>query len=264
MLTEIVEIDAFVPAIVENIAVGAVGYGAKYSYDMLRIWYRYSRFRQIVGSGVKTEDNIIITVPLWRALDRPRHEKRFLKADYMEGREELYGPDEMFNRQDMIGAASVLTVLGNYFENNIGYANDSEHISWAGHSIFCVGAPTSNFHTKLALERGLPKDRGVMFEDLDERVNFGRCCLVDRSSAQRWVSNEHDDYGVVMRLPNFSANAGQHYVFVVAGLHAESTQEAGRMLEKHWKLLGKKSAPNGIVFGMKTKVAGTGFLIKEI
>jgi hypothetical protein len=70
-------IDFFLKSVAVAVGSALAGYCLRGAVD----YYRMSKFRKVFGAGVKEADNLMISVPLWRALKNDRKIPRFLKAD---------------------------------------------------------------------------------------------------------------------------------------------------------------------------------------
>lgn len=246
-----------------NVFIAAGGTALGFLYQRYRKYVRFRKFQRVFGRNVEQADDVSISVPLWMAMERSRSDQRFIKQDIFGNKEYLYGPSEMYNREDMIAAAFAINILGRYFPNQVNYVNDSEELAWNRRSIILIGAPTSNYHSRFALAQ-IGNDvlsDAVMFEEIDEAQHGSRCRLRHPKSGETWQSDHETDYGLVMRVRHPSQTDDENFVFFVAGIHAESTREAGRMFSEFWKTLDGEEAPNGLVFRMLRGVAGTGQIV---
>jgi len=248
-----------------NVLIAGGGTALGFLYHRYRSFVRFRQFQKVFGRNVQESDDISISVPLWLAMERVRSDQRFVKQDIFGNKEYLYGPSEMYNREDMIAAAFVINVLGRHFPNQVNYVNDSEELAWNRRSVVLVGAPTSNYHARFALaqteEEVLAK--AVVFDEIDEGEHGSRCRLRYSQSGEIWQADDETDYGLVMRIRHPSQTDSHNFVFFVAGIHAESTREAGRIFSEYWQKLDDGKSPNGFVFRMLRGVAGTEQIVFE-
>lgn len=248
-----------------------------------KAFWRMRTFRKIFGKGIRNSDDIVVSVPLWRAIEGKRHIPRFETA----GRGALYGPDEMYNRQDMFAAAHVLNVLNTHLDKEVKYSNDWDTPDWDQKTLVLIGSSSANSHARYYLKvhaERRPDDVFPCFLEFTggETNELGALvCIHDRKSGKEYRSDNDWDYGLVLRLPNVLSKGSDHFVFLVAGIHEWSTREAGRLFNARWSTLGQEgrwrrflrlvrpwkwyepSPPAGFVFRMKPKVIGTGNILEE-
>jgi hypothetical protein len=227
-------------------------------------YYRMNKFKKVFGAGVKKADNLMISVPLWRALKNDRKVPRFLKADSSGTRAEYYGPDEMYNVDDMGAAAHVINVIGNHFTEPVTYTNDSIEADWKAKSVIIIGSPTANYHAEFYLTQFEARGTGAklpQFIKIDEdEVTGARAAIKIPGEKEPRFSSSEEDYGVVLKMPNLYNR--EFNVFLIAGIHAPSTREAARFVRQLWyELLAKDVA--AIVFTMVSGKEGTGRIIYE-
>jgi hypothetical protein len=200
-------------------------------------------FRRIFGKGIRNSEDIILSVPLWRAIPGNRSEKRFIKAGHPAPRLH-YGPDEMYNRQDMFAAAHVLNVLNTHLDKEVKYSNDYEKADWDQKTVVLIGAPSGNEHTRYYLDehkQRRPKEVFPCFLEHNETDDTRAGARIhDPKSGKEYRSDEKYDFGLVLRLPNVFSKGSNHFVFVIAGIHEWSTREAGRLFNARWSTLGQE------------------------
>lgn len=250
-----------------------------FSWPKVERRYRLKRFRKTFGEDVQKAADIVVSVPLWRALPLKNRESRFLKAGAHNHHEELYGPDEMFNRQDMRSAAYVVNVFGNQFAQEVKYTNDSEELSWTSKTVVIIGAPVANLHGALILatirERIASKKsdqdgKDILknlpeFKDMKEDEKTGaRSYIFDPVSGREFRASRATEYGMVLRIPNIFADPRRFFIFFVGGIHASSTREAGRLFNEHWTRLAKGATASGFIFEMAFEEPGTGHIVLDI
>jgi hypothetical protein len=233
---------------------------AGYALRSLVEYYRMRKFRKVFGSGVREPNDLMISVPLWQALEGDRRVNRFLKADASGTREEYYGPSEMYNADDMVAAAYVLNVIGNHFSQPVEYTNDKADAKWNQKTVIIIGSPAANYHARYYMERfGLSLPH---FEHIEEdNVTGARAVVKIPETGEVKRSGGGKDYGLIVRMPNLFCGNGEFFVFLVAGIHAASTREAARLLNKEWNRKFLKTSSAGIVFEMDHGKEGTGIVL---
>lgn len=280
---------------VEEITVGIVvailGGIAGFFISRIGEAVRWIRFRAVFGKAITKADDIVLSVPLWLALPKSRDTARFQKSGLNQAQQQLYGPDQMFNRQDMIAAAHILSVLNNHFESEVHYSNDTAGTNWDQKTLILVGSPISNLHAVRYLESHMakrPQDNFPYFKTMTEDETTGaRGYIHDPSIGTDLRLDEKIDYGIVLRLPNIYSRSSNHYVFLVAGIDEWSTREAGRLFAEHWREIGQRKfgsallgwlmfwkwrdrpPPTGFIFQMdcvakdrREEGCGTGFIYR--
>jgi hypothetical protein len=253
-----------------------LGGWAGYKYNEI---LQLHKFRKTFGKHVRNATDIVVSVPLWRARPLPNREPRFLKTGAHHQDEKLYGPDEMFNRQDMLAAAHILDVVGRRFPKEVQYTNDSKNLDWSRSTILTIGSPIANLHAELILKMIKSRDAQTpngqgdsamftdlpVFRDIVENGETGaRSFIYDPASRKEYRSSQGVDYGLVLRLPNIFAAPKRFFIFFIAGIHACSTREAAAMFRKEWENLARRgNRPSGFLFKMKFEMPGTGRILRK-
>lgn len=229
---------------------------------------RFRRLRKAFGRRITSHRDVAISVPLWIALENSRLAVRFAKRDHLGAEEVYYGPDEMFNRNDMFATASVINLFGDFFSRPVLYINDRDEPAWADKAVVIIGAPVANFHSRRFCE-DVMSNPGLAFmprliEVPEDSVTGARTMITIPSQGLEFQSSNEKDYGAVLRFANPYREEGEFYVFVVAGIHADSTQEAGRILREHWRDFCGKGIGKALVFEMERGRQMTGRIVKRI
>jgi hypothetical protein len=241
----------------------AAGYCMRSVVDL----YHKRTFRRAFGQGVQRPTDIVISVPLWRALEHDRSVPRFLKADSFGARDEYYGPSEMYNVDDMGAAASVLSIIANYFPQQATYTNDAAQPDWNAKTVIIIGSPIANFHARRYIYRYMENhsiENIPSFEEIIEDSTTGARTVIripGKDEPKR--SSIEKDYGLLLRLPNIFCADGKHFVFILAGIHAASTREAARLLRELWPTAFPRNGIASFVFEMEANMVGTGRIIHE-
>ena len=253
------------------------GYAVGRARDLLRM----RTFRRIFGKGVRKSEDVVVSVPLWRAIGSERSTPRFVTMDDGGPSQIHHGPDNMYNREDMFTAASVLNVIGNHLEKEIKYSDDTETPEWNKKTAILIGSPNVNFHARSYFRRHASERPNELFPNF-RRIEksddaSGGLCIYDPKTEKEFRCDKDTDYGLVLRVENVLSNNANHFVFLLAGINASSTREAGRLFNDQWSKLGKERPalrrlllwisfqlwrkappPLGFVFRMTRDMAGTG------
>jgi hypothetical protein len=279
LFVNVLDIDFLLPLVKNLLGAGAAA-ALVYLAGRLRHYRRKKIFQRCFGSGVVTAKDVVMTVPLWCSIEGERKVPRFVKKSPGRTEQRHYGPDQMYNRQDMLAAAHVLSVLNSHFEEEVSYSNDGEIAIWDQKTVVLIGSPLVNFHGQDYLDKykqERPNDLFPYFLDRPERKQTGGDLeICDPRNGETYRSDDKNDYGLVLRLPNvFSKDATRH-VFLIAGIHEWSTREAGRLFNAQWRTLGEEGllrrlvravlprrwqeapAPAGFVFRMNWGENGIG------
>lgn len=228
-------------------------------------YYRMRKFRRAFGQGVKKPDDLMISVPLWRALEGDRSAARFLKADSFGTREEYYGPGEMYNVDDMGAAAFLLNVIGNHFSEPVAYTNDAARADWNARTVLVIGSPAANYHARYYMRKYLEARNGLQiphFVDIvEDNVTGARAAVKVPGREDLMMSSEQKDYGLILRIPNIFSPDGRFFVFLIAGIHAASTREAARLLKELWSESFPAKGVAAFVFEMEANMEGTGRIV---
>jgi hypothetical protein len=228
---------------------------------------RYRAFHSVFGYNVQDSNDIIITVPLWKALENTRTAPRFLKRQSHANYEELYGPSEMYSREDVVAAAHILSIIEKHLKKEVCYKNDSEEIIWGKGTIVIIGAPIANYHADCIINSDPIRKLNNIPAFIDCEENDETKCrsyIFNPLSNKKYISTDNRDYGMVIRFPNVFADSPGYYIFVVGGIHAESTRESGKMFNENWKKLSNKDGISGFIFEMSRGIPGTGRIVEEI
>lgn len=238
----------FWPNLVKQALAAGVVAALTFVISRAKGFWRGRTFRRIFGKGIKGSEDIVVSVPLWRAIpgDIPgdRSKKRFEKAGHPAPHFH-YGPDEMYNRQDMFAAAHILNVLNTHLEKEVNYSNDYETPHWDQKTVVLIGAPSANEHVRYYLEELRQRRPNEVFpcflvhDETDDASAGAR--IHDPKSGKEYRSDGKYDYGLVLRLPNVFSKNSNHFVFLIAGIHEWSTREAGRLFNARWNTLGQES-----------------------
>jgi hypothetical protein len=256
-------VEDFLKGITVAAGSATVGYGLRGLIGYIHA----RRFRRVFGHGVLRPDDLMISVPLWRALEGSRDVPRFLKADSFGHRAEFYGPSEMYNADDMVAAAYLLNIIGNHFSEPIMYTNDAMRADWNAKTVFILGSPTANYHARFYIDRFAAEKPNAMFpcfvDIKEDDVTGARVGIKLPDKRELLLSSKEKDYGLVLRFPNFFATNRNFFVFLIAGIHAPSTREAARLLNELWNGCFRRGRVSGFVFEMDYMVDGTGRIVFE-
>lgn len=256
--------EAIIPSL-KFVASGIAGYALNHTLNFIKEKIKYRDLRACFGEVVHDADDIRLCVPLWTSKDVNRDETRYLKQDSFGYSEPLYGPNEVFNRNDVRATAYVVNLFGKYFSEQVEYTNDREPTDWNNKTVILIGGLIANLHARYYLDKKIPDlaRKVAHFIEIEETAESGqRCVIYDPLEKRRYASDDAVDYGVICRYENVFSAKGTSYVFVVGGIHEESTEEACLLLNRNWKefrdLPGEAIA---IVFEMDRARAGTGRII---
>lgn len=167
----------------------------------------------------------------------------------------------------MIAAAAVLNVIGNHFQEEASYRNDSQAVDWDRQTVIMIGAPVANLHARFMLARAsepLAAKLPGLVEQERSQDSPGSWRIVDRRDGAEYFTHDRLDYGLVLRIRNEFAVNRRYWMFLVAGIHAENTQEAGRMLQQNWRSLTDDADVSGFIFEMDFGRPGTGKIVKRV
>ena len=278
----------FVKTLVKQLLAAGAAAGLGFALARGRHYLRMRKFRRVFGKQIRKGDDVVLSVPLWRAIPKSRAESRFMKIGPGGIELALYGPDQMYNRQDMFAAAHVLNVLNSHLANEVTYSNDAQSPHWDQKTLVLIGSPSSNFHARYYLDEHRerrPHDVFPFFCDITETdESRARACILDPRTGKEYRSDDKWDYGIVLRLPNVFSRRSDHFVFLVAGIHEWSTREAGRLFNGAWRTLEQQtwkrrllrwlqprkwrepSPPAGFIFQMSygEDGIGTGSVLEQV
>lgn len=245
---------------------GLVGSAATVAWVKGQSAIRFRRLRKAFGRSISSHKDIMLSVPLWLGLTAPRSTHRYARRSFDGSEEVHHGPDEMFNRNDMFAAASIINLFGDFFSKPIVYVNDRDEPNWAKSSVIIIGAPVANFHARRLLGALTPeqRDRLPLFEAVPEDDKTGaKSRILVTISGREFSSNSQKDFGAVLRLSN-PYSPLESYIYIVAGIHAESTQEAARLLRDEWRLFCGSGNEKAFVFEMDRGRPMTGRIVHTI
>jgi hypothetical protein len=233
----------FAWSLAEKLLAGAVVAVLTLVFARGRQYLGMRKFKKIFGKGIANSDDVVLSVPLWSALPKSREEPRFAKIGPSGTELSLYGPDQMYNRQDMFAAAHVLNILNSHLDEEVTYSNDSQSPQWDQKTLILIGSPTSNFHARYYLDTHVERRPQDVFPTSTEIAatdeTGARACIVDPKTGTEYRSDGKHDFGLVLRLANVFSSDPDHFVFLVAGIHEWSTREAGRLFNTRWRTIGQ-------------------------
>ena len=133
-----------------GIAVVAAGVGslATLAWGWMQEVIRFRRLRQAFGKGVRSPNDIALSIPLWITRPADRNTHRFLKCDNRGVEEKHHGPSEMLNSNDMFAAASIINLFAEFFSKPVVYLNDRDEPLWRNRTVIIIGSSVANLHAR--------------------------------------------------------------------------------------------------------------------
>ncbi len=231
------------------------------------------KLRKAFGTIIKDGRGINISLPIWEAIRKERSEFRFLRNGPDGESEKYYGPDVMINKNDMIAAKYVNDIFVDKFRHSpVAYVYDTDKPYLNDTTFIVIGSPKANFHVRYFLD--YYPDSSIKsaanpvlpykFVDIEESEATGaKVKILKTIDGKLFESDEHKDYGIVMRIINMHGKYKSNYIFIIAGIHETSTAEAGYMLKSHWKKFVGHAPVKGFLFEMKRGHEYTGKIIDD-
>lgn len=121
-------------------------------WTFVRSFIRFRTLRRAFGRNVTQPERFFISVPLWSCKPGDRSVPRFARRGPTGALSELYGPDETFAKEDILGGMLISDLLARYFKRPLTVIPDDEKINWDGRTGILVGAQTANFHVDSLLK----------------------------------------------------------------------------------------------------------------
>ena len=210
----------------------------------------------VFGRGVSSPEGVIMSLGKWKTIPNVNRSCRFTKVT-RNGYEEHYGPDDMVNVYDMRAAFFIDNVFAKNFRRSpIKHAFDDEEIDFREKTAILIGSQLANKHVNQLmeeLERSKVIDRlPFSFERIEENSDSkAKLIIVNHIENCVYESSDDYEYGMIMRLQNIYCGNCAHYIFVVAGMHQESTEEAGFIFPTVWERFAGDGKFKAIVFKME-------------
>ncbi len=216
------------------------------TWAWLRNWLRLATVRRAFGRNVHRHDAVFVSLPLWTLLegsrDVPRFRRTFRDVDH-----DLYGPSEMYARDDIQGARQISDVFARIFREQVPFQPDVYSVDFEARTAILVGAYLANFDARTVrdqYERDWPDDLPLQFVDIEETPETGAAYVIrDKATGVVYASDEHFEYAYIMRVPNNLGTFRGAYIFFLAGIHAAGTEAASLYFAKHWKRFARRQGP---------------------
>lgn len=222
------------------------------------------KFRKVFGRSVLTAQDVTVSVGLWQVSENNERRPRFIKGANAPFFKSLYGPNNVYSKEDIVASNHLLNITSSHFGERSIFINDLEPLSWDGSTILLIGNPLSNIHSGIFYKQinDVASFKVPEFIELDENdKNASRCLISDKISSREWRSDSDKDYGLILKAKNFLSSNKMFNIFLIAGIHAESTHEAGRLFAQNWRIFSSGKDIMWSVFEMLRDKPGTGKFI---
>lgn len=238
---------------------------------LLTRWWRRSvqmgALRRAFGRTVADPRKFFLSVPLWSCKEGDRGTPRFARRSPTGIREEHYGPDDTFAKDDILGAMLISDMLARYFKKPLTVIPDDEKINWDQRTGILIGAQTANFHVGSVLkayESTYPDDILVEIR-LHEENEETQCKLafIDKADGTVFMSDDSQEYALIHRLSNRFSEDKAGYIFIVAGVHSTGTYAAAQYLSNRWAWFAKKPGSAAVLLRLERGHPETALVVRE-
>lgn len=232
----------------------------------MRFW-RFRTLRRAFGRNVTSPEKFFISVPLWSCKPGDRAVPRFSRKSPTGQSEELYGPDNTFAMEDILGGMLISDLLARYFKKPLAVIPDDQKIDWDGRTGILIGAQTANFHVASVIktfESTYPDDLLIDIEVHEENEDTkSKISFVDKTDGTVFRSDYECEYALVQRLSNRFSEDKTGYIFVLAGVHASGTYAAAQHLRNRWHRFARHAGPAAILLRMEYSHPETALVVRE-
>lgn len=222
----------------------ALGWGISKIRDLKR----FRTFCKVFGSVAERQDNIVISLPLWRVKDSSRNNTRFQKLRLDGKYEEYYGPDETISWDDLKAGAQIASIIAEVYSKPVNYSLDNDRdLDIVDKSLIMIGSPLANIRARGILE--LVRQPYLEYVEQEETEKHpARTAIRDKIENILYDSSGDWEYSMILRVPNYRSKGG--YFFLVSGPHAEGTLAAATYLKNNWKEFENADPVAGILLKM--------------
>ncbi|TGY89279.1 hypothetical protein E5163_09175 [Marinicauda algicola] len=234
------------------------------------LWRRAVRMRTLrraFGRNVTSPDKFFISVPLWSCKPGDRAVPRFARRSPAGERQELYGPDNTFAMEDILGGMLISDLLARYFKKPLKVLPDDQKLNWDGRTGILIGAQTANFHVASVVKvfgSTYPDDLLIDIEVHEENEDTkGKITFVDKTDGTVFRSDYQCEYALIQRLSNRFSEDHTGYIFILAGVHASGTYAACQYLRNRWKRFARRPGPAAVLLKMEYGHPETALAVRE-
>ncbi len=237
------------------------------SWTFARRFLMFRTLKRAFGRNVTKPERFFISVPLWSCKPCDRAVARFARRNPAGEAVELYGPDETFAKQDILGGMLISDLLARFFKRPLQVVPDDEKINWEGRTGILVGAQTANFHVASLMKVfGAAHPDEILIETVLQEENEdtkGRIMFRDVADGVEYRSDYDIEYALVMRLNNHFSEDRTGYIYILAGVHASGTYAAAQFLRNRWKRFARRSGPAAVLLRLEYGHPETALPVKE-
>lgn len=214
----------------------------------IRDWKKFRVFCKVFGRVAEKQENLIISLPLWRVKDCSRDDTRFQKLRLDGKYEEYYGPDETISWDDLKAGAQIASIIAEVYSRPVSYSLDNDRdLDIIGKSLIMIGSPLANIRARGILE--LVQQPYLEYVDQEETEEHpARTAIRDKRENTLYDSSGDWEYSLILRVPNYRTEGG--YFFLVSGPHAEGTLAAATYLKNNWEEFENADPVAGILLKM--------------